>query len=225
MNFFTDIGLTPEQFLIATWETIYVTFITFAISFLIAIPLAVILVIGDEEGIKPLSPILMQVLNFIINVLRSIPFLILVILVMPLTRLIMGVAVGTAAFIVPLIIASFPFITRLIEGSLREVDSNLIEAAQSMGATNFQIISKVLLPEARPSIINNATVSITTVLSYTAMAGILGGGGLGSIAINYGYYRYNFKALLISVILIVILVQVIQGIGTYLSRKSDKRLL
>ena len=166
----------------------------------------------------------MSVINVIINLLRSIPFLILMILVFPLTRLIMGTVVGTAASIVPLVIAAAPFVARLVESSLREVNPNIIEAAQSMGATPFQIIAKVMIPESIPSLISNFTIAITTVLGYSAMSGIIGGGGLGKIAINYGYYRYKYLVMIIAVIFLIILVQIFQAVGTKLAVKSDKRL-
>jgi D-methionine transport system permease protein len=160
----------------------------------------------------------------VINLLRSVPFLILMILVVPLTRLIVGTSVGTTASIVPLVIAAFPFIARLAEGSLREVNPNTIEMAQSMGASPMQIITKVMIPESVPSLLSNATIAITTILGYTAMSGIIGGGGLGKIAINYGYYRYKYMIMLVAVILLILLVQIFQSIGTRLAVKSDKRL-
>lgn len=166
----------------------------------------------------------MKVINFIINVLRSIPFLILMIVVFPLTRAIVGTVVGTAASIVPLVIAAFPFVARLVESSIREVDKNVIEAAVSMGASPMQIIRKVMIPESVPSLISNFTIAITTILGYSAMSGILGGGGLGKIAINYGYYRYKYLIMIVAVILLVVIVQVFQSIGTRLAVKSDKRL-
>ena len=146
------------------------------------------------------------------------------ILVFPLTRLIVGTTVGTVASIVPLVIAAFPFVARLVEGSLREVNPNIIEAAQSMGATPFQIITKVMIPESVPSLISNATTAVITILGYSAMSGIIGGGGLGKIAINYGYYRYKYLIMFIAVILLILLVQIFQSIGTRLAAKSDKRL-
>ena len=160
----------------------------------------------------------------IINILRSVPFLILMILVFPLTRVIVGTTVGTAATIVPLVIAAFPFIARLAETSLREVNPNSIEMAQSLGASPMQIIRKVMLPESVPLLISNATTAITTILGYTAMSGIIGGGGLGKIAINYGYYRYRYVIMFAAVILLVVLVQIFQTVGNKLAAASDKRL-
>ena len=166
----------------------------------------------------------LHVLNVIINLLRSVPFLILMILVFPLTRAIVGTVVGTPASIVPLVIAAFPFVARLVEGSLREVNPNIIETAQSMGASPMQIICKVMLPESVPSLISNATIAITTVLGYSAMSGIIGGGGLGKIAINYGYYRYQYIIMAFAVVFLIVLVQIFQSLGTHLAIKCDKRL-
>ena len=208
----------------ALWETLYVTVISTLIATLIGLPLGVLLVTGDKNGIRPLPKWLMSVLNIVINLLRSVPFIILVVIVIPLTRLIMGTSVGTPASIVPLVIAAFPFIARLVEGSLREINPNIIEAAQSMGASPLQIVMKVLLPESVPSLINNLTVAITTILGYTAMSGIIGGGGLGKIAINYGYYRYKYGVMLVAVILLIIMVQIFQTVGTRASIKTDKRI-
>lgn len=209
---------------LATWETVYVTLLATAFAILIGLPLGVILVTGEKNGIRPLPGVFMNALNIIINLLRSVPFLILMIMVFPLTRLLIGTVVGTTATIVPLVIASFPFVARLVETSIREVDGNIVEAAVSMGASPIQIITRVMIPESIPSLISNFTVSVTTILSYSAMSAIIGGGGLGKIAINYGYYRYQYPAMLIAVILLVILVQIFQSIGTMLAVKSDKRL-
>lgn len=208
----------------AIWETIYVTVISTAMAIVIGLPLGVLLVAGDENGVKPLPKPVMTVLNVIINLLRSIPFLILMIMAFPLSRLIVGTTVGTAASIVPLVVAAFPFVARLVEGSLREVSPDIIEAAQSMGATPFQIVWKVMLPESVPSLISNFTVAITTILGYSAMSGIIGGGGLGQIAINYGYYRYKYLVMVIAVIFLIIIVQIFQTLGTKLTIKCDKRL-
>ncbi|MDD6526691.1 MAG: ABC transporter permease [Oscillospiraceae bacterium] len=208
----------------AIWETCYVTVLSTALAIVIGLPLGVLLVAGDKNGVLPLPKPIMSVLNVIINLLRSVPFLILMIMVFPLSRAIVGTTVGTKAVIVPLVIAAFPFVARLVEGSLREVNPNIIEAAQSMGATPLQIICKVMLPESVPSLISNATIAITTILGYSAMSGIIGGGGLGMIAINYGYYRYKYLTMIVAVILLIIMVQIFQSVGTYLATKSDKRL-
>ncbi len=208
----------------AVLETLYVTLIATLFAFVIGLPLGVLLVVGDKNGILPLPGWLMKVLNIIVNLLRSVPFIILIVVVFPLTRLIVGTTIGSVASIVPLVIAAFPFVARLVESSLREVNPNIIEAAQSMGATPFQIITKVMIPESIPSLISNATIAVTTILGYTAMSGAIGGGGLGNIAIMYGYQRYNYMVILIAVVLLIILVQVFQSVGTALSVKTDKRL-
>lgn len=208
----------------AVFETLYVTLIATIFAFVIGLPLGVLLVVGDKGGILPLPKWLMKVLNVIVNLLRSVPFIILIVVVFPLTRLIVGTTIGSVASIVPLVIAAFPFVARLVESSLREVNPNIIEAAQSMGATPFQIITKVMIPESVPSLISNATIAVTTILGYTAMSGAIGGGGLGNIAIMYGYQRYNYMIILIAVVLLIILVQIFQSVGTALSVKTDKRL-
>lgn len=216
--------IMQNQFPTAIWETLYVTVLSTLFAIVIGLPLGVLLVAGDKDGVLPLPSWLMQILNVIINLLRSVPFLILMIMVFPLTRAIVGTVVGTTATIVPLVIAAFPFVARLTESSLREVNPNIIEMAQSMGASPLQIIAKVMISESVPSLISNATIAITTVLGYSAMSGIIGGGGLGKIAINYGYYRYKDLIMLAAVILLVVLVQVFQSIGTHLAIGVDRRL-
>lgn len=218
------VKILKSEFLLATWQTLYVTLIATLFAFIIGLPLGVLLVAGEENGVRPLPKPVMHILSVIINLLRSVPFLILMIMVFPLTRLIVGTAVGTVASIVPLTVAAFPFVARLAESSLREVNPNIIEAAQSMGATPFQIITKVMIPESVPSLISNGTIAITTILGYSAMSGIIGGGGLGKIAINYGYYRYKYLVMLAAVVLLIVLVQIFQSIGTHLATKTDKRL-
>ena len=222
---FTEaIQVMKDEFLLATWETIYVTLVATAFALLIGVPLGILLAAGDKKRILPIPKWVLNVIDFIINVLRSIPFLILIIVVIPFTRLIVGTSVGTTASIVPLVIAAFPFIARLTESSLREVNAGVIDMAKSMGANPFQIIFKVMLPECLPSLISNFTIALTTILGYTAMSGTLGGGGLGKIAINYGYYRYRTIVLIAAVVLLVVLVQLLQSLGTYLAKKVDKRL-
>lgn len=208
----------------ALWETTYVTVLATLFAVIIGLPLGVLLVVGEKGGILPLPKWLMSTLNVIINLLRSIPFLILMIMAFPLARLIVGTTVGTTASIVPLVIAAFPFVARLVESSLRELNPNIVEMAQSMGASPFQIIVKVMIPESVPSLISNFTIAITTVLGYTAMSGIIGGGGLGKIAINYGYYRYKYLIMLAAVVLLILFVQLCQSAGTRLSHKLDKRI-
>ena len=212
------------QFLPAIWETFYVTLLSTAFAIVIGLPLGVLLVVGERDGVLPLPRWLMSVLNVLINLLRSIPFLILMIMVFPLSRLIIGTTVGTRATIVPLVIAAFPFVARLVESSLRELDPNIIEAAQSMGATPMQIICKVMIPESIPSLLQNFTIALTTILGYSAMSGIIGGGGLGKIAIDYGFYRYKYLVMYVAVILLILLVQLFQSAGTKLAAKCDKRL-
>ena len=216
--------IVQNEFPLGIWETVYVTVIATAIAIAIGLPLGVLLVAGEKNGVLPLPRPVMQVLNVVINLLRSVPFLILMIMAFPLARLIVGTAVGTVASIVPLVIAAFPFVARLVESSLREVNPNIIEMAQSMGASPFQIIMKVMIPESVPSLLSNFTIAVTTILGYSAMGGIIGGGGLGKIAINYGYYRYMYLVMYLAVILLIILVQIFQSVGTRLSVKSDKRL-
>lgn len=220
----TALKVLQNEVPFAIWETFYMTVLSTALAIVIGLPLGVLLVAGDANGVRPLPRPVMSLLNVVINLLRSIPFLILMIMVFPLSRLIVGTTVGTVATIVPLVVAAFPFVARLVETSLREVNPNIIEAAQSMGATPFQIIWKVMLPESVPSLISNFTIAITTILGYSAMSGIIGGGGLGQIAINYGYYRYKYLTMVVAVILLIILVQIFQTIGTKLTIHTDKRL-
>jgi len=208
----------------AIWETLYITVLSTVLASVIGLPLGVLLVTGEKDGVSPLPAWLMSALNVLINLLRSVPFLILMIMVFPLSRLLIGTTVGTKATIVPLVVAAFPYVARLVEGSIRDVNPNIIEAAQSMGATPFQIITKVMIPESIPSLLNNLVIALTTILGYSAMSGIIGGGGLGQIAINYGYYRYKYGVMLVAVILLVVLVQLFQTFGTKLVVKTDKRL-
>ncbi len=216
--------ILKNEFPMAVWETLYVTVLATLFAIILGLPLGVLLVVGEKNGVLPLPRAVMSVLNVVINLLRSVPFLILMILVFPLTRLIVGTSVGTVASIVPLVIAAFPFVARLVESSLREVNPNIIEAAQSMGASPLQIVCRVMIPESVPSLISNATIAITTILGYSAMSGIIGGGGLGQIAINYGYYRYRYLVMVIAVALLILIVQVFQSVGTMLAVRSDKRI-
>ena len=204
------------------WETIYMVFLSSALSYVIGIPLGIALVVTDREGISPV-PLFNKVLGLIINLLRSVPFIILLIMVLPITKFIVGKTIGSNATVVPLIIAAAPYIGRMVESSLKEVDAGVIEAAKSMGASTWQIIVKVLLPEAKPSLLVGAAISVTTILGYSAMAGFTGGGGLGDIAIRYGYYRYQTSIMIVTVVLLVVLVQIFQSIGMFLAAKLDKR--
>ena len=218
------LSIVQGQFLLAFWETLYVTIAAMFFAVVIGLPLGVILVVGEKGGLAPLPGWLMKTINVIINLLRSVPFLILMILLFPFTRAVVGTAVGTVASIVPLVVAAFPFVARLVESSLRELNPNIIEMSRSMGASPMQTIIKVMIPEAMPSLISNATIAITTILGYTAMSGIVGGGGLGKIAINYGYYRFNVVLEFFATALLVVLVQILQTVGTKLAIKCDKRI-
>ena len=214
---------TVNMLLQGIWETIFMTFASSFLAYVIGIPLGIILVVTDADGIKPI-PVLQKVLGLIINLLRSVPFIILLIMMIPVTRAIMGTTLGAKAIIPPLVAAAAPYIARMVESSFKEVDPGVIEAAQSMGATTWQIIWKVLLPEAKPSLLVGAAISITTVLGYSAMSGFVGGGGLGNIAINYGYYRYETEMMLVTVVILVVIVQIIQETWMKLSEISDKRI-
>ncbi len=204
-------------------ESLYMTFTSSLIAYAIGLPLGVLLVVTDKDGIAPFV-IFNKILGIIVNLLRSVPFIILLISVMPFTRFILGTTLGSSAVIPPLIIASAPYIARLVESSLKEVDKGVIEAAQSMGASPFQIIFKVLIPEAKPSLLIGAAIAVTTILSYSAMSGFVGGGGLGDIAIRFGYYRYETGTMLVTVVILVLIVQVIQEVGNYLMKRTDRRL-
>ncbi|SER95184.1 methionine ABC transporter permease [Lachnobacterium bovis] len=203
-------------------ETLYMTIIGTLLAYILGIPLGVLLYVTSKEGIKP-NKVIYGVFGTIINIVRSIPFMILLVALIPFTRLVVGTSIGTDATIVPLVIGAAPFVARMIESSLLEVDYGVIEAALSMGASNFQIIKKVLLPEAKPSLLTGSTIAITTILGYSAMAGFVGGGGLGATALNYGYSRYQTDIMLITVVVLVIIVQIFQEVGMYIVRKTDKR--
>ncbi len=205
-----------------TLQTLYMTIASTVIAYILGIPMGVILVVCDKEGIRPM-PIIHKVLDIFVNITRSIPFLILLIAVIPITRFITGTTIGSNATIVPLVIAAAPFVARMVESSLREVDTGIIEASLSMGASPMQVITKVLLPEAKPSLIVGAAIATTTILGYSAMAGIVGGGGLGDIAIRFGYYRYENGVMIVTVVLLVVVVQIFQEIGMKLAQKWDKR--
>lgn len=205
-----------------TFATLSMTIISTLLGYGMGLPLGIVLAISDKEGIKP-NVSLYKTLDFIVNILRSVPFLILLILVQPLTVFLVGQSYGSIATIVPLTIAATPFIGRMVESSLKEVDKGVIEAAQSMGANTFTIIVKVLLVEARTSLVVGVTIAIGTILGYSAMAGVIGGGGLGDIAIRYGYYRYETGIMIVTIVILVGLVQVLQGIGMMISKKIDHR--
>lgn len=203
-------------------ETLYMTLLSTLMGYVIGLPMGVLLAVSDKDGLKP-NRVLYRILDVIANIVRSIPFLILLILLIPFTRMIVGKSYGSTATVVPLVIAAGPFIARMVESSLKEVDEGVIEAARSMGAGNFRIIMKVLLVEARTSLINGATIAVGTILGYSAMAGTIGGGGLGDIAIRYGYHRYQADIMIVTVVLLIILVQIFQMVGTTLANRLDKR--
>lgn len=205
-------------------DTLYMTLTSTLFAYILGFPIAIALILFKKDGLRPM-PVVYRIMDFIVNILRSVPFLILLILVIPITKLIVGKSYGSTATIVPLVIAAAPFVARLIESSLSEVDSGVIEAAQSMGASIKTIVFKVLIPEAKTSLLTGCTIALATILGYSAMAGIVGGGGLGDIAIRYGYYRYQVDIMFITVIMLVILVQILQEIGMRIAKKTDKRTL
>lgn len=215
-------GQMTEILINGILETLYMTIVSTAFAYLFGIPLGVILYITDKKGICQ-NRIINVLVGITVNVIRSVPFLILLVAILPLTRLIVGTSIGSTATIVPLVVAATPFVARMVESSLKEIDSGVIEAAKAMGASTLQIMFKVLLPEAKPSLLVGGTISLATILSYSAMAGFVGGGGLGAIAINYGYYRYQAEIMWITVALLVVIVQLFQEIGLRFVTKVDKR--
>ncbi|MBO7184445.1 MAG: ABC transporter permease [Oscillospiraceae bacterium] len=219
-----QLQILQNGYLFAVWETLYSLALQVLFAYVIGLPLGVILVTGEKDGIRPLPGWLMKAINVLINLLRSVPFLILMIIVFPLSKILVGTKIGTIATIPPMVIAAFPLVARMVESSLREVGHGVIEASQSMGASTWQIITKVLLPEALPSLISGGTITLTTILGYGAMAGIIGGGGLGKLAVDYGLYNFRPIVMWAAVIGLVLLVQIFQSIGTKLSTACDKRL-
>ncbi len=203
-------------------DTLYMTFGSVIIGYAVGLPLGILLYVTSEKGLRP-NGILYRVLDFICNIIRSIPFLILLILLIPFTRMIVGQSYGSTATIVPLVICAAPYIARVVESSLGEVDAGVIEAAKSMGASNFQIITKVLLVEARTSLMTGFTITTGLLLGYSAMSGTVGGGGLGDIAVRYGYYRWQTDIMLITVALLIVIFQIIQNIGTRVALRFDHR--
>lgn len=219
-----QLEIIRSQYGFAIWETLYSLVLEVVFAYVIGLPLGVLLVTGEKGGVKPLPKPVMRVLNAVINLLRSVPFLILMIICLPLSKFLVGTKVGTLATIPPMVIAAFPLVARMVESSLREVDQGVVEASQSMGATPWQIVTKVMLPEALPSLISGCTITVATILGYGAMAGIIGGGGLGKMAINYGYYNFKFIVMWAAVIGLIVLVQIFQSLGTRIAVKCDKRL-
>ena len=213
---------TTDMIITGIGQTLYMTILSTVVGYVFGPPLGVMLAVFDKDGLRP-NKAVYKVLDVISNIIRSIPFLILLILIIPLTRLIVGQSYGSSATVVPLVVAAIPFIGRMVESSIKEVDAGVVEAARSMGASDLRIIVKVLLLESRTSLITGATIAIGTILGYSAMAGSVGGGGLGDIAIRYGYYRYESQIMIVTVILLVVLVQVFQSIGMIIASKLDKR--
>lgn len=213
-----------ELYINSTIESIFMIFTSSFIAYLIGIPLGVVLFITGKDSISQ-NDFLYNILSIIVNIFRSIPFIILLILVMPFTKFVVHTVIGPSAVIPPLVISAAPYIARMVEQSLCEVDKGVIEAAKAMGASNFQIITKVLLVESKPSLLVGAAISITTILGYSAMAGAVGGGGLGDVAIRYGYHRYEQVTMFVTVILLLIMVQIIQYVFMKLAKKSDKRII
>ena len=205
-----------------TGETLLMVVLSTLMGYVLGLPLGVLLTISDTNGIAP-NKVLYKIIDIVVNITRSVPFLILLILIQPFTRLIVGKSYGTMATVVPLTVAATPLIARMIESSLKEVDDGVVEAAVSMGASRYEIIRKVLIPEAKISLLVGVTISLGTILGYSAMAGVVGGGGLGDIAIRYGYYRYETGIMIVTVVVLVILMQLLQWIGNVLSKKLDKR--
>ena len=203
-------------------DTLYMTLTSTLIGYVIGLPMGILLTVTDKDGIHPNAAVY-KVLDVIANLIRSVPFLILLIVLIPFTRFLIGRSYGPTATIVPLVIAAAPYIARMVESSIKEVDAGVIEAARAMGASNMRIIVKVLLVEARTSLITGATIAIGTILGYSAMSGAVGGGGLGDIAIRYGYYRYQSDIMIITVILLVVLVQIFQSVGMLIANKIDRR--
>ncbi len=203
-------------------ETVFMVALSSLLSYLIGIPLGILLIVTDKDGIQP-NGFVNTLLGVIINLMRSVPFIIMLLAALPLTRFIVGTTLGPQAVVVPLVLAAAPYIARMVESSLKEVGAGVVEAAKSMGASNFQIVWKVMLPEARPSLLMGAAISITTILGYSTMAGFVGGGGLGTLAINYGYYRYQTDVMLVTVVVLVLLVQLIQESFLWMARHSDRR--
>ena len=204
-------------------DTVYMTLVSTALGYAFGLPMGILLAVSDKNGIRP-NPVLYRIFDVISNIVRSIPFLILLILLIPVTRLIVGRSYGSTATIVPVVVSATPYIARLVESSLKEVDAGVIEAAKSMGASDFAIVFQVMLVEARTSILMGATIALGTILGYSAMAGAVGGGGLGDIAVRYGYYRWQTDIMIITVILIILLFQLFQTIGMKTANKTDKRI-
>lgn len=205
------------------WETIYLTFLSAAVGYVIGLPIGVLLYATGKDGIRPI-PWLNSLVGVIVNIFRSIPFVILMVAMLPVAKLTVGTSIGNKALIVTLVIAAAPYISRMVESSLKEVDAGVIEAAQAMGTSSMQIILKVLIPEAKPSLLVNGVISVVTILGYSAMGGTIAAGGLGAIATLYGYQRSKPDIIWLCVVLIILIVQIIQELGMFLAHKTDRRI-
>lgn len=212
-----------QTLLTGLFETLYMVVVSTAAAYAIGIPVGIVLHVTSENGICR-NKLVNKILGAVVNFLRSVPFIVLLFAILPFTRAVVGTTIGSTATIVPLVVAAAPFVARMVESSLKEVDVGVVEAAESMGSSPMQIVWKVLLPEAKPSLIVGSAITITTILGYSAMAGFTGGGGLGAIAINYGYYRYDDQVMLITVLILVVIVQIFQEVGMRIAFKTDKRI-
>ena len=219
-EFFAQYG---NLLLVNTWITIYITTLATLFSYIFGVPIGVLVVITQPHGIWPHRS-LNAFLGWIVNIGRSIPFIILLVALMPFTRFVMGIAIGPRAVVLPLVIAATPFVARMVESSLQEVDAGVIEVAQSAGSTTWQIVRKVILPESLPSIVLGVSITFITLLGYVAMAGAIGAGGLGDVAIRYGYYKYQTDVMIATIIILIILVEIVQILGNGISKKMDKRI-
>ncbi len=218
-----EISKLVDLMITGIFETLYMVFVSSAVAYIIGIPAGILLFVTDKDGLCK-QRFVNIVIGAIVNFLRAVPFIILLIFILPFTRIVVGTTIGLNAVIVPLVVSASPFVARMVEASLQEVNSGVIEAAQAMGSSPMQIIFKVLLPEAKPSLLTGSAITVTTILGYSAMAGFTGGGGLGAIAVNYGYYKYNDEIMVITVILLVLIVQIFQEIGIRLVRRTDRRI-
>lgn len=209
-------------FLLGVWQTIYLTVISTVFAYVLGLPLGLLLCVSDKDGIHPM-PVLNKILSILINAFRSVPFIILMVAMLPVAKFVVGTSLGNRAVIVTLIIAAAPYVARMVESAAKEVDAGVIEAAQSMGASTFRIIWKVIIPEAKPALITGGVISTVTILGYSAMAGTIGGGGLGQIAITYGYQKYDDQIVWLCVALTILIVQILQEFGMYIARRTDRR--
>ena len=209
-------------FLLGVWQTIYLTVISTVFAYVLGLPLGLLLCVSDKDGIHPM-PVLNKILSILINAFRSVPFIILMVAMLPVAKFVVGTSLGNRAVIVTLVIAAAPYVARMVESAAKEVNAGVIEAAQSMGASTFRIIWKVIIPEAKPALITGAVISTVTILGYSAMAGTIGGGGLGQIAITYGYQKYDDQIVWLCVALTILIVQILQEFGMYIARRTDRR--